>query len=248
MALGVEVEPQQLGAAVGVQVDRGRPGREAVGAFGGIAELLGLWVPHPHPAAPGRSHQRRQALPDPVGRAALRGWRTRRRYGSRSHELPGEKRCGAGGVEIGGGVGGVTCAGLLRLTRVSFILEPAFVALWALWLAPKRRVSVCGCGGPLNGRWRFCSGIGSPRLGGDFWYLGPGASYAVCARKTDREVVDVPPGARVGVESGIRWRNIRSDTLVTCHECGDGRGLVQGGHSVTHHEGDAASLARMQAA
>jgi hypothetical protein len=34
VAFGVEVEPQQLGAAVGVEVDRGGPGREAVGAFG----------------------------------------------------------------------------------------------------------------------------------------------------------------------------------------------------------------------
>ena len=75
--------------------------------------------------------------------------------------------------------------------------------------------SVFGCGGPLNGRWCFCSGIGFPRFGGDFWYLGPGASYAACARKTDREVVDVPPGARVGAESGMRRRNIRADTLVT---------------------------------
>ena len=43
-----------------------------------------------------------------------------------------------------------------------------------------------------------------------------------------------------GISGQTRWSH--------AIECGDGRGLVQGGHSVTHHEGDAASLARMQAA
>ena len=80
---------------VGVQVDRGRAGRQPVGAFGGIAELLGLGVPHPHPAAPGRSHQPRQALPNQLGRAARR-WVA---HGAairngRGHALAGEKCCG----------------------------------------------------------------------------------------------------------------------------------------------------------
>ena len=76
---------------------------------------------------PGRSHQPRQALPNQVGRAAVRGWRTARRYGSRGHRRRGEKGCAAGGLGIGGGVVEGTCTGLLRLTRVSFILEPALV-------------------------------------------------------------------------------------------------------------------------
>ena len=39
VAFGVEVEPQQLGAAVGIQVDRGGPGRDRL--FGGIrADVL----------------------------------------------------------------------------------------------------------------------------------------------------------------------------------------------------------------
>ena len=105
---------------------------------------------------------------------------------------------------------GRLCAGLFRLTRVSFILEPALV------VGPQNgALRVFGCGGPPNGRWCFCSGFGFPRFGGDFCYLGPGASYDAYARMTDREVADVPPGARVGAESGMRWRNIRSDTLVT---------------------------------
>ena len=46
-----------------------------------------------------------------------------------------------------------------------------------------------------------------------------------------------------GISGQTRWSHATSAAMG-----GDGRGLVQGGHSVTHHEGDAASLARMQAA
>lgn len=83
-----------------------------------------------------------------------------------------------------------------------------------MWLAPKIGVWVFGCTGLLDRSWRFGSCFGSPRFGGVFWYLGP-ASCAVFSRMTDRKVVDVPPGARVGAESGMQWRIIRSDTLVT---------------------------------
>ena len=103
---------------------------------------------------------------------------------SRGHRLPGEKRCAAGGLEIGGGVVGGCVLGYcgsqgcpLSWSQPLWLDRPCG---WPLDGAS----SVFGCGGPPNGRWHFCSGFGFPRFGGDFWYLGPGASYAACARMT----------------------------------------------------------------
>ena len=92
--LGVEVQGQQLGSALVVEVHRGGPAGQAVGAFSGVAELLGVGVPQPHPAAPGRGHHRRQAPPDELRRAALRVLaRLPSRADVRGHGLPCEKRC-----------------------------------------------------------------------------------------------------------------------------------------------------------
>jgi hypothetical protein len=43
-----------------------------------------------------------------------------------------------------------------------------------------------------------------------------------------------------GISGQTRWSQ--------GHDCGGDRGLVQGGDSLTHHNGDAASLTRLESA
>ena len=92
--LGVEVQGQQVGSPLVVEVHGGGPARQGVGALSCVAELVGVGVPQPHTAAPGRGHHRRQAPPDDLRRAARVCWRDAEPGGVRGHGLPYENCCG----------------------------------------------------------------------------------------------------------------------------------------------------------
>ena len=92
--LGVEVQGEQVGSPLAVEVQGRRPARQAVRALSCIAELVGVGIPQPHLAAPGRGHERRQAPPDELRRAARVCWSAVAPGRGRCHGLPYENWCG----------------------------------------------------------------------------------------------------------------------------------------------------------
>lgn len=107
----------------------------------------------------------------------------------------------------GGAAGRALKQQLLRLTRASFILEPAHV------VGPKNRREVFGCFTGHEAKLALRFRLGSPRFGGDFCVSrssGLQSGAPICSHG-----VGVPGGTHDGPEFVTCARYYRADTLVT---------------------------------